>query len=115
MPDVSSAYKHNRLPQLRGFCYAARSKSISKAAENMFLSQPSVSLQIKALERELGVRLFERRGPRISLTHDGQRLLELAWPLVVVRERYPWPAALEQPHAQFALQSFNLQRHRRLA
>lgn len=82
MPDVSIAYKHNRLPQLRGFCYAARSKSISKAAEKMFLSQPSVSLQIKALERELGVRLFERRGPRISLTHDGQRLLELAWPLV---------------------------------
>jgi DNA-binding transcriptional LysR family regulator len=82
MPAVASAYKQNRLPQLRGFCYAARFKSISKAAEKMFLSQPSVSLQIKALERELGVKLFERRGPRIALTHDGQRLLELAWPLV---------------------------------
>jgi len=82
MPAASSAYKQNRLPQLRGFCYAARAKSISKAAEKMFLSQPSVSLQIKALEHELGVKLFERRGPRISLTHDGQRLLELAGPLV---------------------------------
>ncbi len=48
----------------------------------MYLSQPSVSLQIKALERELGVELFERHGPRISLTADGQRLLELARPLV---------------------------------
>jgi len=46
------------------------------------LSQPSVSLQIQALERELGVRLFERRGPKISLTPDGKLLFELAAPLV---------------------------------
>jgi DNA-binding transcriptional LysR family regulator len=46
------------------------------------LSQPSVSLQIKALEQELGTQLFTRRGPRIELTHDGQRLMELARPLV---------------------------------
>jgi DNA-binding transcriptional LysR family regulator len=82
MPAATSRYKQNRLQQLRGFCYAARSKSISKAADRMFLSQPSVSLQIKALERELGTELFHRRGPRISLTHDGQRLFELARPLV---------------------------------
>ena len=75
-------YKQNRLQQLRGFYYAARTKSISKAAVRMQLSQPSVSLQIKALEQELGTKLFERRGPRIELTHDGQRLLELARPLV---------------------------------
>jgi DNA-binding transcriptional LysR family regulator len=79
---VRSRYKQNRLQQLRGFCYAARTRSISKAAEKMNLSQPSVSLQIKALEDELGTSLFTRRGPRIELTHDGQRLLELARPLV---------------------------------
>jgi DNA-binding transcriptional LysR family regulator len=78
----SSRYKQNRLQQLRGFCYAARNKSISKAADEMLLSQPSVSLQIKALERELGTELFQRRGPRIALTHDGHRLYELARPLV---------------------------------
>jgi DNA-binding transcriptional LysR family regulator len=55
---------------------------MSKAAEKMALSQPSVSLQVKALERELGAQLFERRGPRIELTHDGQRLLELARPII---------------------------------
>lgn len=82
MAVAASRYKHNRLQQLRGFCYAARTKSISRAAEKLLLSQPSVSLQIKALERELGTQLFERRGPRIVLTHDGQRLLELARPLV---------------------------------
>jgi len=75
-------YKQNRLQQLRGFCYAARAGSISKAAEKLYLSQPSVSLQIKALERELETELFERHGPKISLTAAGQRLLELARPLV---------------------------------
>ena len=82
MSSIRSRYKQNRLQQLRGFCHAARAKSISKAAHQMLLSQPSVSLQIKALERELGVQLFQRHGPRISLTFDGQRLLEMAWPLV---------------------------------
>lgn len=75
-------YKHNRLQQLRGFCYAVQAGSISKAAERMYLSQPSVSLQIQALERELNVTLFERRGPRIRLTPEGQVLYELALPLL---------------------------------
>lgn len=82
MAASTSRYKNNRLQQLRGFIHAARTKSISRAAEKLSLSQPSVSLQIKALEQELGTELFHRRGPRISLTHDGQRLLELARPLV---------------------------------
>jgi len=82
MSPPRQRYKQNRLQQLRGFYYAARAKSISKAAARMQLSQPSVSLQIKALEQELGTQLFERRGPRIELTHDGHRLLELARPLV---------------------------------
>ncbi|WP_440995343.1 LysR family transcriptional regulator [Arhodomonas sp. SL1] len=75
-------YKHNRIKQLRAFCFAAQSGSISRAAERLFLSQPSVSLQIQALERELGITLFERRGPRIRLTPDGETLYELAQPLV---------------------------------
>ena len=75
-------YKQNRLQQLRGFCYAAQTGSVSKAAERLFLSQPSVSLQIQALERELKTKLFERRGPKINLTPDGEALLELALPLV---------------------------------
>ena len=82
MAPIVTPYKQNRLQQLRGFCHAARHGSISKAAELMFLSQPSVSLQIKALERELDVVLFERRGPKITLTYDGEQLLSLARPLV---------------------------------
>ncbi len=75
-------YKQNRLKQLRAFCCAAQTGSVSKAAERLHLSQPSVTLQIQALERELGVTLFERRGPKIQLTPDGRSLYELSQPLV---------------------------------
>jgi DNA-binding transcriptional LysR family regulator len=75
-------YKQNRLKQLRAFCHAARAGSISAAAEVLFLSQPSVSLQIQALEREFRITLFERRGPQIKLTPEGELLYELAFPLV---------------------------------
>jgi DNA-binding transcriptional LysR family regulator len=75
-------YKQNRLKQLRAFCCAAKTGSVSKAAERLYLGQPSVTLQIQALERELGVTLFERRGPKIRLTSDGRNLYELAQPLV---------------------------------
>lgn len=75
-------YKNNRIKQLRAFCHAAQAGSISRAAERLFLSQPSVSLQIQALEREMEITLFERRGPKITLTPDGKTLYELAVPLV---------------------------------
>lgn len=75
-------YQHNRWQQLQGFVYAAKAHSISRAAGQLSLSQPSVSLQIQALERELGVQLFQRRGPKIRLTPDGEAFLEMARPLV---------------------------------
>jgi len=75
-------YKQNRLKQLRAFCYTAQVGSISRAAEKLFLSQPSVSLQIQALERELNTELLERRGPNIRLTPEGKILYEIARPMV---------------------------------
>ena len=75
-------YKQNRLKQLRAFCAAARTGSVSQAAETLFLSQPTVSLQIQALERDMNVVLFERRGPRITLTPEGVVLHQIAEPLV---------------------------------
>ncbi len=75
-------YKQNRLKQLRAFCHAAQCGSITEAAEALFLSQPSVTLQIQALEREMEITVFERRGPKISLTPEGEVLYRLASPLV---------------------------------
>ena len=75
-------YKADRLKPLRGFCQVARLGSVSRAAEALFLSQPAVTLQLQALERDLGQPLFERIGRRFSLTREGQVLYELARPLV---------------------------------
>ncbi len=75
-------YKKNRLKQLRAFCRVAKAGSISLAAEQLFLSQPTVTLQIQALEREMKITLFERRGPRIELTPEAEVLYHLAQPLV---------------------------------
>jgi DNA-binding transcriptional LysR family regulator len=75
-------YKGNRLKQLRAFCYIAKLGTLSRAAEALFLSQPSISLQLGALEKELGMRLIERSGRRIELTRAGVMLQELAQPLI---------------------------------
>ena len=76
------AYKGSRLKPLRAFCQTARLGSISRAAEALFLSQPAVSLQLQALERELGARLFERSGRRMTLSREGELLYDMARPLV---------------------------------
>ncbi len=75
-------YKENRLKKIRAFCAAATTGSISKAAEKLFLSQPTISLQIQALERDMNIKLFERRGPKIILTPEGIVLNQIAQPLV---------------------------------
>ncbi|MGF1545807.1 MAG: LysR family transcriptional regulator [Thiotrichales bacterium] len=79
----------NRLRQLRAFCQAAQTGSVSKAGERLQLSQPSVSLLIKSLEEDLHAELFTRKGPRIELTQAGETLLEVALPLVEGMERLP--------------------------
>ena len=63
------------LDQLRGFFETAREKSFTRAAKKLFLTQPAVSLQVKALEEELGERLFERSGKQVILTEAGRLLL----------------------------------------
>jgi DNA-binding transcriptional LysR family regulator len=82
MDNFKSNSGQNQYRQLRAFCMAAKTGSISKAASRLQLSQPSVSLQIQALEKELQILLFERRGPKICLTPAGQLLLDMAEPLV---------------------------------
>ena len=80
--EKQSYYKNNRLKQMRAFCEVVRTGSVTLAAQHLFLSQPSVTLQIQALERELEVTLFERRGPVLKLTPDGETLYALSEPLV---------------------------------
>ena len=56
---------------LNYFLTVARERTISKAAEVLHLSQPTLSKQLKDLEEELGVQLFIRGNREISLTEDG--------------------------------------------
>ena len=94
-------YRGDRLKQLRAFCQAARLGSISQAAKLIQSSQPAVSLQVRTLEEELGALLFERRGPRISLTRIGESLYKLAMPLVEGMDRLP-NTFVEQYHGVVA-------------
>jgi len=66
------------LHQLRVFTTVARLGSFSRAAEELGITQPSVSIQVADLERDLGVDLFALEGKRISLTPAGQALAEYA-------------------------------------
>jgi DNA-binding transcriptional LysR family regulator len=66
------------LAQLRYFATIAETLSFTQSAELLHLSQPALSYQMKRLEAELGVRLFDRHGRRIALTSDGELFLPLA-------------------------------------
>jgi DNA-binding transcriptional LysR family regulator len=70
------------LSQLETFLAVARSKSFTRAAEVVNLTQSAVSRQIQDLEESLGVQLFERLGRKISLTPAGTVLVEEATRLV---------------------------------
>ncbi len=82
IPTPRFPYKSDRLKPLRAFCQTVRLGSVSRASEALYVSQPAITLQLQALERELGVGLFERSGRRLTPTREGQLLYELAQPLV---------------------------------
>ena len=64
--------------RLKVFRAVARHLSFTRAAEELLLTQPAVTQQIKALEEEYGVPLFDRSGGHIALTAAGARLLPFA-------------------------------------
>lgn len=64
--------------RLKVFRAVAEHLNFRKAAEHLFLTQPAITLQIKALESDLGVRLFDRAGNRVVLTSQGSILLRYA-------------------------------------
>jgi LysR family transcriptional regulator, transcriptional activator of the cysJI operon len=66
------------LNQLHSFLTVIDAGSLTKAAERLFLTQPALSLQIKALEEEFGQLLFERDGKQLRLTNAGRVLQERA-------------------------------------
>ncbi|HIK13336.1 MAG TPA: LysR family transcriptional regulator [Oscillatoriaceae cyanobacterium M33_DOE_052] len=70
--------KQVTLHQLKVFEAAARHGSFTRAAEELFLTQPSISMQVKQLSKSVGMPLFEQVGKRLYLTDAGKELLTLS-------------------------------------
>ncbi|MGB3148574.1 MAG: LysR substrate-binding domain-containing protein [Paracoccaceae bacterium] len=66
-----------RYVQLRAFHYVAVSGGFSRAAEQLYLTQPAISDQVRKLEEEYDILLFNRHKKQVSLTEQGERLLEI--------------------------------------
>lgn len=72
--------------QLRSLRAVATEGGFSRAAEALYLSQSTISMQIAALEKELGVRLFERLGRRVVLTRPGEEMVHYATHILALME-----------------------------
>src|SRR5882724_8513839 len=70
--------KNATLRQIKVFETVARLLSFSRAAEELHLTQPAVSTQVKKLEEHAGVELFEQLGKKIYLTPAGAELLQIS-------------------------------------
>jgi DNA-binding transcriptional LysR family regulator len=73
--------------QLVAFCTVVERRSFSQAAEQLGVTQPAVSLQIRSLEKRLGVQLLDRSGRRVEPTEAGHRLHRIAQRLLALEEQ----------------------------
>src|SRR5262245_63159121 len=73
--------------QLAAFCAVVEKSSFSQAAERLGVTQPAVSLQVRALEQRLGQRLLDRSGRRVEPTEAGLRLYRAAQRLLALEEQ----------------------------
>ena len=73
--------------QLAAFCAVVERKSFSQAAERLGVTQPAVSLQVRALEKRLGTQLLDRSGRRVEPTEAGLRLYRGAQRLLALEDQ----------------------------
>jgi DNA-binding transcriptional LysR family regulator len=73
--------------QLAAFCAVVEKRSFSQAAEQLGVTQPAVSLQVRALEKRLGAQLLDRSGRRVEPTEAGLRLYRGAQKLLALEEQ----------------------------
>ncbi|MGE7666812.1 LysR family transcriptional regulator [Ureibacillus composti] len=70
------------IEHIESFLYVVKYKSIHKAASALYLTQPTVSARIKALEESLETQLFIRQGRSLSLTERGKEFIPFATTIV---------------------------------
>ncbi len=69
-------------------CVLAECGSITRAAKELYISQPALSIYINNLEKSLNVKLFERVGKRFILTYAGERYVEKARAMLRLEEEF---------------------------
>jgi len=87
---------HTTFRQLEIFEAIARLGSFTRASEELFLTQPTVSMQIKKLTDTIGVPLIEQVGKKIHLTPDGQQLAQATREIFDILDRYTMSVAERQ-------------------
>jgi DNA-binding transcriptional LysR family regulator len=75
--------------QLKTFATVARERSFTKAGKALNISQPSVSSLVIGLQKELGIKLFEKLGMKPHLTEAGRRVLQLVESALAIIEKIP--------------------------
>jgi DNA-binding transcriptional LysR family regulator len=85
--------------QLEAFCAVVDRRSFSLAAERLGVTQPAVSLQVRSLEKRLGVQLLDRSGRRVEPTEAGLRLYRGAQRLLALEEQLLADVALDGDEA----------------
>src|SRR3954453_14571079 len=70
------------IDHLEAFIYVVQLESIHKAAEALYLSQPTVTARIKTLERDLGIELFLRKGRSLTLSEEGRTFIPYAQQII---------------------------------
>lgn len=107
--NIRRYLKHGILPQLRVFEASARLGSFVRAAQELHLAQPTVSVQIKKLSETVGFPLFEQVGKHIYLTDAGQRVYagcnDVFRALSSLEERLTEMRGLDSGHFQLAVTS----------
>ena len=73
------------LEYLQSFYVTVKSNSISKAAENLHLTQPGLSMQLKNLEKELGVTLLNRSNKGVEMTEEGKVVFDYAHTILDIK------------------------------
>ena len=104
------------LQQLKYILAISETSSMNKAAEQLYVSQPSLSASVQELEREIGIKIFNRSGRGVTLTNDGAEFLQYARQVVgqfdVLAEKYIGKGNVKKKfgvstqHYSFAVKAF---------
>ncbi|MBP3761433.1 MAG: LysR family transcriptional regulator, partial [Ruminococcus sp.] len=104
------------LQQLKYILAISETGSMNKAAEQLYVSQPSLTSSVRELESEIGIKIFNRSGRGVTLTNDGTEFVQYAgqviWQFDILSEKYTGKGKVKKKfgvstqHYSFAVKAF---------